>query len=98
MNKMLMTTNDERGLISWCMSKLFGANWSASVPGYIAIVSVVIHQNPTLLHWIPEPLQKLIWDFTEWTFLGGMAAWANRSKAKNVTGGIVSNDLPRSLP
>ena len=77
----------ERGMIERWLAKIFGASWSTALSGYITMFSFIIHEKPTIIHWIPEPFQGIIWNVSEWLFVGGIGAIALRAKDKNVTGG-----------
>ena len=96
--EMLMADDiPERGLISRYLGKLFGASWSTALSGYITMFSFIIHEKPTIIHWIPEPFQSIIWNLSEWLFVGGIGAIALRAKDKNVTGGSVQQTLTGKL-
>ena len=79
----------ERGVIELAMAWLLGANWSTSLSGFISVVAWLIYENPTLIHWIPEPLQRVIWSVSQYVFIGGIGALAALAKSHNVTGGSV---------
>lgn len=85
-------TNDQ-GIISRAITWLFGANYKTSMSGYITIVAYLIHDKPQIIQWIPEPAKGVIWNVSEYIFLGAALAFAKQVKDKNVTGGSTAQTL-----
>jgi|SRR5438128_3647514 len=77
------------GIISKAIAWVFGANYRTSISGYITILAYFIHDKPQVIQWIPEPTKGILWNLSEWIFLGGFIAFAKQVKDRNVTGGTV---------
>lgn len=80
------------GIINRAIAWLFGANWSTAASGYTTVLAYFIHDKPEVIQWIPEPYRTLVWNASEWIFLGGLTALAINSKSRKVTGGTVQQD------
>lgn len=83
---------NNQGIFSRAITWLFGANWSTSLPGYVTVIALAIHEKPVLIGWMPEPAKGVIWNLTEYIFGAGILVLANRAKSKNVTGGNIQQD------
>lgn len=80
---------NDSGIISRMFVWLFGANWSTSLSGYVAVLAYAVHNQPEIIQWIPEPYRTFVWNISEWVFLGGMLTLAQQVKSRKVTGGTV---------
>lgn len=85
-----MATED--GVINKGFVWLFGANWKTSLSGYITVLAYFVHEQPQVIQWISEPFRTLVWNASEWIFLGGFLAFAQQVKSRGVTGGHVQQD------
>lgn len=83
---------NSQGIFSRAITWLFGANWKTSLSGYVAIASGVIHSKPELIAWIPEPTKGLIWNISEYIFIGAIGTFVVRAKDKSVSGGSIQQD------
>lgn len=83
---------DDQGIFSRAITWLFGANWRTSLSGYVAIATAIIHEKPQIIAWIPEPTKGVIWNVSEYIFIGAVGSFVIRAKDKSVSGGTIQQD------
>lgn len=79
------------------MAKIFGANWTTTVSGYLTVIFGAIYTEPGLIHWIPEPAQGILWNISKYLVAIGFITFAHQVKDRTVTGGSVAQDLKGSV-
>src|SRR5437660_5108997 len=92
-----MNGNNQRGLIFNIMARIFGANWTTTLSGYLTLMFAAIYTQPELIHWVPEPEQGIIWNISKYLAGAGFLTLVHQTKSKNVTGGNIQQTLDGSL-
>lgn len=77
------------------MARIFGANWSTTVPGGVFVLSLFFVEKPDLLSAVVSP--SIAHTIGAWAALlsGGITFW--QTKSKFVTGGTVQQTAAGNL-
>ncbi len=78
------------------MNNFLGANWRTTLSGWIALLASAIAINPGLVGFLPGGLRGYITGIAGLMAIVSGGTFAAHAKDKQVTGGSVPNDSPKS--